>query len=256
MNFFRLAASRLERLVVCRFIKIIFVQTTSLLVFMVPDVTVNINLSSLWSCPSLISAHSRQTAMFCATLDVNVNSMNHTAGWMSCMSNKRDFHIIMVKMLNDLSAEDNVLCSGSPAPPSKRGLEFGGGWRGVVDEGGITGRGSCAGWQRPRGSFSSAQRGACPPLCPLIERATQGLAGRRSSPQALAMSSQSASDSASEEQEGSWTEAGRRLDGGHQVQCDMDTNHLFIHLSMLFYTPHENALRLSSYYSLHRCLLW
>lgn len=30
---------------------------------------------------------------------------------MSRMSNKRDFHIIMVKMLNDLSAEDNVLCS-------------------------------------------------------------------------------------------------------------------------------------------------
>lgn len=225
---------------------------TSLLLLMIPDVSVNMNLSSLWSCPSLISTHSRQAAMFCATLDVNVNSMNHTAGWMSCMSNKRDFHIIMVKMLNDLSAEDNVLRSGSLPQSGVWSLEGGGG--GVVDEGGITGRGSCAGWQHPRGSFSSAQRGACPPLCPLIERATRGLAGRRSSPQALAMSSQSASDSASEEQEGSWTEAGRRLDGGHQVQCDMDTNHLFIYLSMHF--KHENALMLdmSSYYSfLHLC---
>lgn len=41
-------------------------------------------------------------------LHVHVNSVNHTAGPMSRMSNKRDFHIIMVKMLNDLSAEDNV----------------------------------------------------------------------------------------------------------------------------------------------------
>lgn len=31
------------------------------------------------------------------------------AGWMFCMSNKRDFHIIMVTMLSDVSAQDNVL---------------------------------------------------------------------------------------------------------------------------------------------------
>lgn len=62
---------------------------------------------------------------------------------MSCMSNKRDFHIIMVKMLNDLSAEDNVLRSGSLPQSGVWSLKGGGG--GVVDEGGITGRGSCAG---------------------------------------------------------------------------------------------------------------
>lgn len=65
---------------------------------------------------------------------------------MSCMSNKRDFHIIMVKMLNDLSAEDNVLCSGSPAPPPKRGLEFGGGVEGVLlMKGGLQGGGAVQG---------------------------------------------------------------------------------------------------------------
>lgn len=32
-----------------------------------------------------------------------------TAGWMFCMSNKRDFHNIILTMLRDLSAQDHVL---------------------------------------------------------------------------------------------------------------------------------------------------
>lgn len=35
--------------------------------------------------------------------------LSTTAGWMFCMSNKRDFHNIIITMLRDLSAQDHVL---------------------------------------------------------------------------------------------------------------------------------------------------
>lgn len=107
-----------------------------------------------------------------------------TAGWMFCMSNKRDFHNIIITMLRDLSAQDHV--------PRRRDYMVGG----------LQGS--------PWGSFYLAQRGSCP----LIEKTTQGLAGRPGSPQAPAASSQSTSVSARKEER-------QRLDGGcdrgHQV---------------------------------------
>lgn len=121
-----------------------------------------------------------------------------TAGWMFCMSNKRDFHNIIITMLRDPSVQDRVL--------QEEGRFRGGGLQGS-----------------PWGSFYLAQRGSCP----LIESKTQGLAGCPGSPQAPATSSQSTSGSARKGER-------QRLDGGcdrgHQVHSDMDPNHVWTRL--------------------------